>query len=104
MRKTDVAIRLGIDYSTLYRWEQQPAFRAYLEQLRRDVVDETVDAAREAAYQAVLAVRDAVLEGDARAAIEYLKLVGVGKVQLTNGLSGEQGGGSPALPSGDAVK
>ena len=44
-----VCERVGIDTSTLWRWETEvPDYIAYREQLRKDVRQETIDAARSA--------------------------------------------------------
>jgi hypothetical protein len=80
--KVDIARRLEIDPATLWRWEGQAAFAAYVSHLRQDVVQQTIDAARSATQLALHTVTDAMLEGDANVAIRYLSLIGAARVQI----------------------
>lgn len=82
--KVQIAKRLEISEVTLWRWEKQAPFAAYLDQVRRDVLQQTIDAARAAAQLAVHTVSDAMLEGNADVAIKYLSLIGAGRVQIAS--------------------
>jgi hypothetical protein len=82
--KVEIAKRLEISEVTLWRWERQAPFGAYLDQVRRDVLQQTIDAARSAAQLAVHTVSDAMLEGNADVAIKFLGLIGAGRVQIAS--------------------
>ncbi len=101
--KVEIAKRLGINEATLWRWERQAAFAAYLDQRRREVFQQTIDAARSAAQLAVRTVSDAMLEGNVDVALKYLGLIGAGRVQITgDGLHLQPTSGTlmPELPEG----
>jgi hypothetical protein len=101
--KVEIAKRLGVNEATLWRWEKQSPFRLYVDQLRRDILQQTIDAARSAAQLAVHTVSDAMLEGNADVALKYLGLIGAGRVQIaSDGIQVQRTSGAlmPELPEG----
>lgn len=71
----DVADRIGVHAVTIWRWKQQPAFRAALEQVRQFVFGSSRERLRDLVPKAIDVLRNRLLFNDAASAVRLLRLV-----------------------------
>lgn len=101
LSKKEVAEKVGIDESTLWRWQRQEGFAAFLDQLRADALQEMHDQVRMVARLSLRAVGDAVIEGDPEIALKYLGLARAGQIPIAPDQTTGGGRGEPGqLPKG----
>ena len=77
---TKTAEAVGIDRSTLHRWLREPRFIAERNRLAKEARDACQERLRHLATQAVEVVAQAVEAGNLKAALNIIKIVGLGNV------------------------
>ena len=79
----EVADALKIDRTTAWRWRKaDPAFQAALNRRRLEIWESVGDRTRSLSLQALDVLAEAIKEGDRNAALNFLKLAGLGDVNL----------------------
>ena len=78
-----VAKHVGVNRSTVCQWRNHNIyFQAELNKRRKEIWEATSDRLRSLAFKAMDTVETAIEQGDAKIALEVLKLAGLGKEYL----------------------
>ena len=77
---TDTAKAVGVDPRTLCRWRKNPHFQAEFNRQRLNIHESAQLRLHAMTHQAIDVMAKALSDGNLRAAIELLKIVGVGNV------------------------